>query len=49
MQPTRIPDDIATALVSAPTYATDALHEAYRWLRANDPLGVAEVEGFDPF
>ncbi len=49
MQATRIPDDIARLLVSPSAYATDALHDAYRWLRANNPLGIAEVEGFDPF
>ncbi|MCA8885387.1 MAG: cytochrome P450 [Hyphomonadaceae bacterium] len=49
MQTARIPDDIARTLVSSPAYATDAIHEAYRWLRANNPLGVAEIEGFDPF
>ncbi len=49
MQTVRIPDDVARTLVSSPAYATDAIHEAYRWLRSNNPLGVAEVEGFDPF
>jgi len=49
MQATRIPDDIARLLVSPSAYATDALYDAYRWLRTNNPLGIAEVEGFDPF
>ena len=49
MQTVRIPDDLARTLVSAHAYATGEIHEAYRWLRANNPLGVAEVEGFDPF
>ena len=49
MQTVRIPDDIAQTLVSSPAYATHAIHDAYRWLRANNPLGIAEVEGFDPF
>lgn len=49
MQTVRIPDNIAQTLVSAQAYATDTIHEAYRWLRANNPLGVAEVDGFDPF
>ncbi len=44
-----LPKDIAQTLVSSPAYATDALYDAYRWMRANNPLGVAEVEGFDPF
>jgi cytochrome P450 len=49
METVRIPDDVAQTLVSSQAYATDAIHEAYRWLRANNPLGVAQVEGFDPF
>jgi len=49
MSDTSIPNHIAEALVSPAAYATDALHDAYRWLRANNPLGVAEVDGFDPF
>jgi cytochrome P450 len=49
MQTARIPDDVAQTLVSSPAYASDAIHEAYHWLRMNNPLGVAEVEGFDPF
>lgn len=49
MQTVRIPDDVARALVSPPAYASDEIYEAYCWLRANNPLGVAEVEGYDPF
>lgn len=49
MQAARIPDNIARDLVSASAYASDIIHDDYRWLRANNPLGVAEVEGFDPF
>lgn len=49
MHAARIPDDIASVLVTPAAYATDALYDAYRWLRANNPFGVAEVEGFDPF
>ncbi len=45
----KLPHDIAQTLVSAPAYATPALFDAYRWMRANNPLGVAEPEGFDPF
>lgn len=44
-----LPADIARRLVEAPTYASDGLHDTYRWLRTNNPLGVAEAEGFDPF
>ena len=45
----RIPEEIAWALVDPKAYATDRIHESYAWLRANNPLGVAEVEGYDPF
>lgn len=44
-----IPQYIAEALVTSATYAKPDLYDAYRWLRANNPLGVARVEGFDPF
>jgi cytochrome P450 len=49
MSDVTIPTELATKLVSSPTYASDDLYDTYRWLRANNPLGVAEVEGFDPF
>jgi cytochrome P450 len=45
----KLPQNIADVLVNPATYATDELHNTYRWMRANNPLGVAEVEGFDPF
>ncbi|MGO9935714.1 MAG: cytochrome P450 [Steroidobacteraceae bacterium] len=48
-QEARIPDHIAATLVDPSAYANDRIHETYRWLRANNPLGVAEIEGFDPF
>ena len=44
-----IPADLAATLVSAPSYADHCIHDAYRWLRANNPLGIARPEGFDPF
>jgi cytochrome P450 len=49
MSDVTIPKELAMKLVSSPTYASDELHDTYRWLRANNPLGVAEVEEFDPF
>jgi cytochrome P450 len=48
-QDIRIPADIAQTLVDPRAYADDRLHRSYAWLRANNPLGRAEVEGFDPF
>jgi len=49
MSDLKLPNDIAQTLVSPAAYATDALFDTYRWMRANNPLGVAEPEGFDPF
>ncbi len=44
-----IPNNIASTLVTSFAYASNEIFDAYRWLRANNPLGVAKVEGFDPF
>lgn len=44
-----IPADIAATLVDPAAYANDSIHDAYRWLRANNPLGIARPEKFDPF
>lgn len=49
MQDLKLPGDIAHTLVTPSAYATDELYNAYSWMRANNPLGVAEPEGFDPF
>jgi cytochrome P450 len=48
-QDARIPAHIASNLVDPSAYANDRIHETYRWLRANNPLGIAEIEGFDRF
>lgn len=45
----RIPAEVAINLVDPAAYADDRIHNAYTWLRANNPLGVVELEGFDPF
>ncbi|WP_334162446.1 cytochrome P450 [Phenylobacterium sp.] len=45
----RIPQDVAQQLVDPVAYADGRIHEAYRWLRKNEPFGVAEVQGVDPF
>lgn len=49
MRDVTLPADIARTLVSPAAYAGAELFDAYRWMRANNPLGVAEAEGFDPF
>ncbi|MDP1630986.1 MAG: cytochrome P450 [Caulobacter sp.] len=45
----RIPDEIAFQAINPAAYADDSVHEAFRWLRANNPLGRAELEGVHPF
>jgi cytochrome P450 len=45
----RIPDHHAINLVDPSAYAGGRIHETYAWLRANNPFGKAEIEGFDPF
>jgi cytochrome P450 len=45
----RIPQAIADKLADPHAYATQEIHETYRWLRKNEPFGVAEIEGIDPF
>jgi cytochrome P450 len=44
-----LPAEIAATLVDPAAYADHRLHDAYRWLRANNPLGIARPEDFDPF
>lgn len=44
-----IPEAIAATLVDPAAYADDRIHDAYRWLRANNPLGIAQPPGYDPF
>jgi cytochrome P450 len=45
----RIPAELATSLITPTDYASGQIHETYKWLRRNEPFGVAEVEGVDPF
>jgi cytochrome P450 len=45
----RIPKHVGEVLALPAAYADGRIFEAYRWLRANEPLGVAEIEGVDPF
>jgi cytochrome P450 len=45
----QIPDDVARRIVTPEGHTDEpALYEAYRWLRENAPLAVADVEGYDP-
>ncbi|WGU40866.1 cytochrome P450 [Phenylobacterium sp. NIBR 498073] len=45
----RIPDEYAANLVDPKAYTDGRIYETYAWLRANNPFGLAEIEGFDPF
>lgn len=45
----RIPQPLADKLAEPHAYATDEIHEVYKWLRKNEPFGVAKIEGVDPF
>lgn len=45
----KIPGDIAKIIISPKSYTNDdVIYPAFKWLRENIPLGVAEVDGFDP-
>lgn len=44
-----IPEDIARTVLSPKSYADDnVIYPAFKWLRENMPLGVANVPGYDP-
>jgi cytochrome P450 len=47
--PYRIPDEIARSLVDPAAYTDQRIYDAYRWLRLNQPVGLAAPEGYDPF
>ena len=44
-----IPQEVADTIVDPKAYADGRIYESYAWLRANDPLGVAQPAGYDPF
>lgn len=46
----QIPTDIAEAVVDPKAYSDGKrVDEAFKWLRREAPLAVANIEGFDPF
>jgi hypothetical protein len=50
MADTVLPLDVAQAVINPAAYGDGKTADgAFRWLRANNPLGKAELEGFDPF
>jgi cytochrome P450 len=44
-----IPQEHADLLATPAAYADGRIHETYRWLRRDEPFGVAKIEGVDPF
>jgi cytochrome P450 len=44
-----IPTEHAASIVDPVAYADGRIYKTYRWLRANDPMGHVEMEGYDPF
>jgi len=47
--PMTVPADIASIIVDPTAYADGRIYPAYKWLRANDSMGLIEAEGYDPF
>ncbi|WP_421793741.1 cytochrome P450 [Hydrocarboniphaga effusa] len=44
-----IPSDIARTVVAGKSYADEnVIYPALKWLRANNPVGLAQVDGYDP-
>jgi cytochrome P450 len=44
-----IPQEVAETIVDPRAYADGRIYQSYAWLRVNNPLGVAQPEGYDPF
>jgi cytochrome P450 len=45
----RISEEMAWNLVDPSAYASPRIHDTYKWLRANNPLGLADLPTHDPF
>jgi cytochrome P450 len=44
-----IPGNLVGTLIDPAAYTDNRIHDAYRWLRANNPVGLASPDGYDPF
>jgi cytochrome P450 len=45
-----LPEEVAREVIDPSAYADGKrVHDAFAWLRANNPLGLAELEGISPF
>jgi cytochrome P450 len=46
----KVDEELAWLIVSPRAYAEQTtLYQGFRWLRANNPIGRVEVDGYDPF
>jgi cytochrome P450 len=46
----KVDEEFARLILSPRAYAEQTvLYESFRWLRANNPIGRVEVDGYDPF
>jgi cytochrome P450 len=46
----KVDEELARLIVSPRAYAEQTtLYQGFRWLRANNPIGRVEVDGYDPF
>jgi hypothetical protein len=47
---TKVDEEFAQLILAPRAYADQTvLYESFRWLRANNPIGRVEVDGYDPF
>ena len=45
----KLPQEYADAVINPYSYADESvIYPAFKWIRANQPLGIADVEGYDP-
>jgi cytochrome P450 len=44
-----VPPEIRDTLIDIRAYSDGRIYDAYKWLRANDPMGHVEAEGYDRF
>lgn len=45
----QIAPEISATLIDPSAYADNRIHDAYRWLREHQPVGLATPNGYDPF
>lgn len=45
----RLPRNIAEIVTDPEAYGDGRIHDAFAWMRANEPLGIAETDDYAPF